>query len=103
MMTLGLKQFKGNLKQIIIYFFLSYETFYLLNVLFVQSVLTWFFFFTIHQRLVTVYNFEGFPCLTNQDATSIMMTDKGNNYMKVHDNECITEIDMQYTTGTCSF
>lgn len=35
---------------------------------------------TIHQFLVTVYNFEGFPCLTNKDATC-MLTDKRNSYM----------------------
>lgn len=39
-----------------------------------------YFFLTIHQLLVTVYNFEGFPCLTNKDATC-MLTDKRNSYM----------------------
>lgn len=39
-----------------------------------------YFFLTIHQLLVTVYNFEGFPCLTNEDATC-MLTDKRNSYM----------------------
>lgn len=73
----------------------------MLNVLFAQRNLTRAFL-TIHQLLVTVYNFEGFPCLTNKDATS-MITDKRNSYMKVHENGRITEIDMQYTTGTCSF
>lgn len=63
-MTLGLEKFKNKLMQII-YFVLH---------------ATIFFFLTIHQILVTVYNFEGFPCLTNKDATC-MLTDKRNSYM----------------------
>lgn len=62
-MTLGLKQFKNKLMQII--YFVLHAT---------------ILFLTIHQLLVTVYNFEGFPCLTNEDATC-MLTDKRNSYM----------------------
>lgn len=77
MMTLGLEKFKNKLMQII-YFVLH---------------ATIFFFLTIHQLLVTVYNFEGFPCLTNKDATC-MLTDKRNSYMQVHENGRIKDIDM---------
>lgn len=63
MMTLELKHFENKLMQIDYFFYMQQ-----------------YFFFTIHQLLVKVYNFEGFPCLTNKDATC-MLTDKRNSYM----------------------
>lgn len=59
-----------------------------------------YFCLTIHQLLVTVYNFEGFPCLTNEDATC-MLTDKRNSYMYVHENGCIKDIDMHNRQLIC--